>query len=102
MVEYNNGMSTETILFTAEIGNVPSVDLHELTVNLAIAELESFIDRSFAHGDEAVKIVHGRGSGKLRDAVHAWLKKHPTYVAGYRDSNVGGQIGGVTVVALHR
>ena len=96
-----NFMSHEIELFTAEIGDVPTLDLHEMSVDIAIHELETFIDRAFVRRDEAVKIIHGRGSGKMRDAVHAWLKKHPTYIGAYRDAHTHGQIGGVTVVALN-
>jgi len=94
-------MTFDIALFTAEIGDVPTLDLHEMTVDIAIHELETFIDRAFVRGDEAVKIIHGRGSGKMRNAVHAWLKKYPTYVGAFRDAYTQGQIGGVTVVALN-
>ncbi len=95
-------MAHEILLFAAEIGDVPTLDLHEMTKNLANDALDAFIDRAFVNGDEAVKIIHGRGAGVLRDTVHIWLKTHPIYVAAFRDASDVWQIGGVTVVALNR
>lgn len=92
----------ETALFAAEIGDeAPQTDLHGLTPNEALSQLDQFLNHEFVSGTEAVRIVHGRGSGRLRDAVHRFLKTHEL-VARYRDAHTPGQQGGVTVAVLHR
>jgi len=89
-------------LFAAELGACPTIDLHHYTIDLAIHELEQFIDRAFLQGEDAVKIIHGRGTGRLRQAIHAWLKKQTVYVAAFQDAQDIAQQGAVTVVALRK
>lgn len=91
--------SRESDLFTAEIGHeVPSLDLHGMRPDEAESEIESFLNHTFVQGEKAVRIVHGKGTGILRQLLHKHLKGHPL-VEKFRDSNV--QLGGATVVALH-
>jgi len=53
------------------------LDLRGKRADLALAELESFLDRSLLAGSEGVEIVHGRGTGVLRKAVHQFLRSFP-------------------------
>jgi DNA mismatch repair protein MutS2 len=92
---------TEAALFAAEIGESPSLDLHGMDSHEAIRAMDSFLNSEFMQGSEAVRIIHGRGQGILRKAVHAALQTHPL-VAKFRDAVHHGQQGGVTVIALHR
>ena len=48
---------------------------------------------------ETVRIVHGKGTGKLRTGIHAFLKKHP-HVKSFRMGTYGEGEMGVTVVTL--
>lgn len=89
-------------LFSAEIGDAPTLDLHGQSVNVAIDALNDFINHEFLAGSPVIKIIHGRGTGALRTAVHAWLKGQPILVARFRDAQTPDASGGVTVVALHR
>lgn len=90
----------DAALFGAELGSgVPTVDLHGLSVHEALRELDTFIGQRHVAG-AAVRIIHGKGSQKLRDAVQDWLKKHPKDIAGYRDSGNPAETGGVTVAVL--
>jgi DNA mismatch repair protein MutS2 len=54
-----------------------SLDLHGLTVPEAIQELLTFLNAAFRDGEVAVQIIHGRGGGRLKAAVHAQLKGMP-------------------------
>lgn len=92
----------ESAIFAAELGEATELDLHGQDVNLAVSQLDQFINHEFVAGTDVVKIIHGRGTGKLRDAIHAWLKKHPQMVAYFRDARGPSQQGGVTFAALHR
>lgn len=89
-------------MLAAEIGEAPEIDLHGDSVDLALSRLDTFVHQELMRGSEAVKIIHGRGTGKLRDAVLAWLRKNPNLVAAFRDASAPGQQGGMTVAALHR
>jgi DNA mismatch repair protein MutS2 len=94
--------SFESALFAAELGVAPEIDLHGEDIDTAQVRLDQFINHEFVAGTEAVKIIHGRGEGRLRDAIHAYLRKQKELVALFRDSAAPGQQGGVTIAALHR
>jgi DNA mismatch repair protein MutS2 len=48
-----------------------------MTVDEALHELEKFLDDALLAGHAQVRIVHGKGTGALRQAVHQWLREHP-------------------------
>jgi DNA mismatch repair protein MutS2 len=87
----------ESLLFLAEAGgDVPEADLHGLRWDEARSAAEALVQRVFVRGERAVRVVHGKGEGRLRDALHGWLAAHPL-VAGFRDATDGGS----TLAALH-
>lgn len=53
------------------------IDLRGKRADAALAELEQFLDRCLLSGAEGVEIVHGRGTGALRKAVHELLRTFP-------------------------
>ena len=73
--------------------------LRRLAVEEALYQLDQYLYDAFMAGLPSVRIVHGKGTGKLRHAVHESLAKHPL-VKSYRlgDHGEGGY--GVTVVEL--
>jgi DNA mismatch repair protein MutS2 len=54
-------------------GPVSRVDLHGLTVEEALERVLQEIDRAIRSGADRVEVVHGKGSGRLRDALHREL-----------------------------
>ena len=91
----------EAAVFAAELGaEMPEVDLHGMDVHDALQALEHAIDQAIYHHEEALRVIHGRGTGRLRDAIHAYLKTHSEQVGLFRDSQAPGRQGGVTIVAL--
>jgi DNA mismatch repair protein MutS2 len=82
---------------------VKSVDrellLRRLTVEVALDRLDQYLYDAFMAGLSSVRIVHGKGTGKLRHAVHDSLAKHPL-VKSYRLGDYGEGDYGVTVVEL--
>ena len=48
---------------------------------------------------QTVRIVHGKGTGKLKAGIHTFLKKH-THVKSYRMGSFGEGEMGVTIVEL--
>ena len=59
------------------------VDLHGLRVEDAIARVMEEIDRALLRGADRVEIIHGKGSGRVRDALHRRLAEL-SVVAAYR------------------
>jgi len=53
------------------------VDLHGLTVDEALARAVEEIDRALRRGADRVEVVHGKGSGRIRAALHRALKTLP-------------------------
>jgi DNA mismatch repair protein MutS2 len=47
-----------------------------LTVDDALPKVDKFIDQALLHGLEKVQIIHGVGSGRLRDAIGRYLSGH--------------------------
>ena len=92
----------EIALFAAELGTVPELDLHNMTPDEARYAADRFIDQQFCAGAEAIKIIHGRGTQRLRQVVLTILREDRVRVAAFRDASSTSQQGGVTYVALHR
>ncbi|SEU25798.1 DNA mismatch repair protein MutS2 [Myxococcus fulvus] len=74
-------------------------DVRGMRADEALAEVESFLDQGMRSGEEAALIVHGHGTGALKQALRDYLANSP-YIRMYRpgESHEGGD--GVTVVAL--
>jgi DNA mismatch repair protein MutS2 len=47
-----------------------------LTVEDALPRVDKFIDQALLHGLEKVLIIHGIGSGRLREAIGKYLHEH--------------------------
>jgi DNA mismatch repair protein MutS2 len=61
----------------AELGGTERCDLHGLRVEEALERLVQVLDRAARRGCDRVVIVHGRGTGALRDAVRGFLRESP-------------------------
>ena len=70
-----------------------------LTVDEAIPLVDKFIDDCFLAKLQTARIVHGKGTGKLREGIHSFLKKNKR-VKSYRIGTYGEGEMGVTVVEL--
>ncbi len=68
-------------------------------VDDALEESDKFLDRALMEGKQAVRIIHGFGTGTLRKAIREHLRKHPA-VKSWRPGaeNEGGD--GATVAVL--
>ncbi len=75
----------------------PELNLIGMTTDEAIPVLEKYLDDAYlAHLDQ-VRIIHGRGTGALKNAVHAKLKKLK-YIRDFRLGEFGEGDAGVTIV----
>ena len=75
------------------------LDIRGMMSDEGVLEVERFIDSSQLAGISQVTIIHGKGTGALRAAVHQCLKCHPS-VKSYRLGAYGEGEAGVTVVEL--
>lgn len=69
------------------------------TVDEALAVLDKYLDDAYLSHMESVRIVHGKGTGALRNAVQSHLKKL-SYVKSYRAGEHGEGDAGVTIVTF--
>jgi DNA mismatch repair protein MutS2 len=74
-------------------------DLRGLRTDDALAMTQSFLDRAVGAGQDVVYLLHGHGTGALRDAIRKELARSP-YVARFRAGEPDGGGEGVTVVWL--
>ena len=75
------------------------LDLHRLTVAEALPKLDQFLNTAFQAGLYRVWVVHGKGTGVLRQEVGRYLSSHPLVKSyGLTDRYHGGI--GVTQVEL--
>ena len=74
--------------------NVIGMNIEEATF-----VIDKFLDDSSLAKLNTVRIVHGKGTGKLRDGIHKFLKKNP-HVKSFRMGTFGEGEMGVTVVEL--
>lgn len=70
-----------------------------LNVDEAIPLVDKYLDDCYMANLENARIVHGKGTGKLRDGIHRFLKKNPR-VKSFRMGTYGEGEMGVTVVTL--
>ncbi len=70
-----------------------------LTVDEAIPLVDKFLDDCFLAKLQIARIVHGKGTGKLRQGIHSFLKKNKR-VKSYRIGTYGEGEMGVTVVEI--
>ena len=85
---------------TLRTAAVPSqVDLRGMMTDEAIAVLENFLDTAMMGKLETVTIIHGKGTGAVRNAVRTYLKRS-RYVKSFRPGRYGEGEDGVTVAEL--
>ncbi|GHV28819.1 endonuclease MutS2 [Clostridia bacterium] len=70
-----------------------------LTVDEALDSLDKFLDDAAMFGLHSLRIVHGKGTGKLRKAVHEYLRTC-SMIKGFRLGLFGEGEDGVTIVEL--
>ena len=76
------------------------INLLGKTTDEAIPELDKYLDDASIAHLETVRVVHGKGTGALRNAVHNYLRKQKKRVASFRLGEYGEGDSGVTIVTL--
>jgi DNA mismatch repair protein MutS2 len=80
-------------------GAEPEIDLRGETGQEGWDRLDRLIDRAIPAGLEVINVIHGFGTGRLRDHLHARLKADPR-VSSFREAGPGQGGGGATLVYL--
>ena len=75
------------------------INLLGKTTDEAIAELDKYLDDAYLSHMPSVRIVHGKGTGALRKAVHNYLRRQK-HVESYRLGEFGEGDAGVTIVTF--
>ncbi|MBX9253290.1 endonuclease MutS2 [Desmonostoc muscorum CCALA 125] len=83
--------------------NVPAIRTSRNTVDLRgkrVADAEFILDKAISEATGPVWIIHGHGTGKLRQGVHAFLHQHPR-VNNYEAAEQADGGSGVTVAHIN-
>ena len=83
-----------------ELTAKPEVDLRGMQSDEAIPVLERFLDNARMAKLSTVTVIHGKGTGVLRKAVHQTLKREQRSIKSYRLGRYGEGEDGVTIVEL--
>jgi DNA mismatch repair protein MutS2 len=70
-----------------------------MTADEALLELDRFIDGAVLSGVNMISIIHGKGTGVLRNAVNQRLRSHPN-IRTFRLGVYGEGENGVTIAEL--
>ena len=81
------------------MGASPEVDLRGMTCDEAIMELDRYLDNALMAKLEEVRIIHGKGTGAVRNAVREHLRRSP-YIKAFRPGQYGEGEDGVTIAKM--
>lgn len=57
------------------------LDLHHFRPSEIGSLIPAYLEEAHGKGFRSVRLIHGKGTGALREGVHALLKKHPAVVS---------------------
>ena len=79
------------------VAGTPELDIRGMASDEAMPVLDQFLDNAVMAKLPSARIIHGKGTGILRKAVHDHLKRSP-YVRKFRLGTFGEGEDGVTIV----
>lgn len=85
--------------YDTDIPPVNEVRLRHLTIDEALPKLDQYLHDTFIAGLYQVRVIHGKGTGTLRQMVRRKLAGHPL-VKSFRPGGYGEGGEGVTIVEL--
>lgn len=77
----------------------PEINLIGMTVDEAMSVLDKYLDDAYLAHLKSVRIVHGKGTGALRKAVHSHLKRQK-YIHDFHLGEFGEGDAGVTIASF--
>ena len=97
MLKYQSIVSTRE--YDTDVPPINELRLRHLTVDEALPRLDQFLHDTYMAGLIQVRVIHGKGTGTLRQTVRRVLAKHPL-VKTFRPGDYGDGGDGVTIVRL--
>ena len=85
--------------FSKSINVKPEINVIGMNVEDANFVIDKFLDDCSLAKLETVRIIHGKGTGKLKNGIHQFLKTN-SHVKSFRLGTFGEGEMGVTVVEL--
>ena len=93
------GRSTADEIRTRQLNFKPDIDVRGMRADEAIQAVTYFIDDAIQFSSQRVRILHGTGTGVLREVIRQYLATVPG-VKAYHDEHVQFGGAGITVVDL--
>ncbi len=75
------------------------IDIRGFATDEGIMVLEKYLDEAILTGISTVRIIHGKGTGVLRNAVHSYLR-NAKFIKGFRVGVFGEGENGVTIAEI--
>lgn len=76
------------------------IHLRRMKVRPALIELEKYLEGASSAGLPRVRVIHGKGTGTLKDAVIEFLSRNPL-VARHQAASPAEGDGGVTIAIMN-
>ena len=95
----NNSSSYSYANISKTMNAKSEINVIGYNVDEAIFVIDKFLDDCYLAKLQTVRIIHGKGTGKLRNGIHNFLKTNP-HVKSFRLGSFGEGEMGVTVVEL--
>jgi len=76
------------------------LDLHHFTVEESIPKVDEFLNDMYCAGLHYVRIIHGKGSGVLRQEVGRYLSTHPLVKSYHIADRYNGSLGATEVTLI--
>jgi DNA mismatch repair protein MutS2 len=80
----------------------PEIDLHGLTVDEALPRIDDFLHDTYNAGLHYVRIVHGKGTGTLKQEVSRYLAGHPLVRTYHQADRWSGGYGATEVELINQ
>ncbi len=94
-----SGTQTGKLKMSKAFSISAEINLLGRTVDEAVSQLDKYLDDAYLAHLPSVRVVHGKGTGALRNAVHGHLKR-TKYVKSFRLGEYGEGDSGVTIVTF--
>ncbi len=95
----NKKVSTKGVRGKMQRSASIELDIRGYAVDDGIHEVDMFIDNAVLSGAGLITVIHGKGTGILRQGIHQHLKSHPS-VKSFRVGKFGEGEEGVTIIEL--
>lgn len=95
----NNSSVTHRVRTAAKISS--EINVIGQTVDEACSVIDKYLDDCYLGGLASVRVIHGKGTGALKNGIHKFLKNH-SHVSDFRIGTFGEGEMGVTIITLKR